>query len=74
MPYERFMEECLFKPLGMTDTTFWPDAEQMRRLAKSYAAGKNRLREVPLNSLIYPLDDRKRQPVPAAGLFPLRAI
>jgi CubicO group peptidase (beta-lactamase class C family) len=36
MPYEAFMEQRLFKPLGMKDTTFWPSSAQLRRLAKSY--------------------------------------
>ena len=25
MPYEQFMQKRLFDPLGMKDTTFWPD-------------------------------------------------
>ena len=36
MPYEEFMEKRLFQPLGMSDTTFWPNQEQLARLAKSY--------------------------------------
>jgi CubicO group peptidase (beta-lactamase class C family) len=35
-PYEKFMQERLFDPLGMKDTTFWPTAEQLQRLVKSY--------------------------------------
>ena len=30
MPYEEFLDRRLFKPLGMKDTTFWPNAEQTR--------------------------------------------
>jgi CubicO group peptidase (beta-lactamase class C family) len=72
MPYERFLDERLFKPLGMRDTTFWPSGEQLRRLAKSYKlnAAKTGLEETRIDQLTYPLDDRQqRQPMPAGGLF-----
>jgi CubicO group peptidase (beta-lactamase class C family) len=71
MPYEQFMEERLFKPLGMKDTTFWPSARQLQRLAKSYKpnAGKTELEETTITQLRYPLTDRTRQPMPAGGLF-----
>jgi CubicO group peptidase (beta-lactamase class C family) len=71
MPYEQYMDERLFKPLGMKDTTFWPDASQVMRLAKSYKpnAEKNGLEETTINQLTYPLTDRKRGPCPAGGLF-----
>ena len=36
MPYETFLETRLFRPLGMTDTTFFPDAGQIARLARCY--------------------------------------
>ena len=71
MPYEKFLDERLFKPLGMKDTTFWPTERQVRRLAKCYKpdAGKTNLVEVNISQLRYPLDDRERQPMPAGGLF-----
>lgn len=71
MPYEKFLEERLFRPLGMKDTTFRPTAEQVRRLAKSYKASADRtgLEETPVNQVFYPLDDPRRQPFPAGGLF-----
>jgi CubicO group peptidase (beta-lactamase class C family) len=72
MPYEDFLQERLFGPLGMTDTTFWPDAEQLKRLAKSYGPNQDRtgLAEVSIGQLHYPLDDRaNRFPMPAGGLF-----
>ncbi|MGD0126663.1 MAG: serine hydrolase domain-containing protein [Terriglobia bacterium] len=71
MPYEQFMDERLFKPLGMKDTTFWPAEKQVRRLAKSYKpnAAKNGLEETTITQLRYPLTDRTRQPMPAGGLF-----
>jgi CubicO group peptidase (beta-lactamase class C family) len=71
MPYEQFMEQRLFEPLGMKDTTFWPSEKQLRRLAKSYKANaaKNGLEETTITQLRYPLSDRTRQPMPAGGLF-----
>jgi len=71
MPYEEFLDKRLFGPLGMKDTTFWPNAEQLKRLAKSYkpSADKKGLEETTISQLKYPLDDRGRQPMPAGGLF-----
>jgi CubicO group peptidase (beta-lactamase class C family) len=72
MPYEDFMRQRLFKPLGMKDTTFWPTEKQVRRIAKSYKpnAGKNDLEEIKIGQLHYPLSDRAvRFPMPAGGLF-----
>lgn len=70
--YETFLDEKLFQPLRMKDTTFWPSAEQLQRLAKSYkpAADKNSLEETKVTQLRYPLSDRQhRFPMPAGGLF-----
>jgi CubicO group peptidase (beta-lactamase class C family) len=71
MPYEEFLDKRLFAPLGMKDTTFWPSEAQLKRLAKAYAPvkGKQELREINIGQLKYPLNDRKRQPMPAGGLF-----
>jgi CubicO group peptidase (beta-lactamase class C family) len=71
MPYEDFLEKRLLGPLGMKDTTFWPNEEQLARLAKSYKpnAEKTGFEETTITQLKYPLDDRKRQPMPAGGLF-----
>jgi len=71
MPYEDFLQKRLFDPLFMKDTTFWPNEEQLKRLAKSYKpnATKDGLEETKIGQLQYPLSDRKRQPMPAGGLF-----
>jgi CubicO group peptidase (beta-lactamase class C family) len=65
------MDKRLFEPLGMKDTTFWPNEAQVARLAKAYkpAADKKGLEETNISALAYPLTDRKRQPMPAGGLF-----
>jgi len=70
MPYEQFMQERIFTPLGMNDTTFRPDAAQMERLASAYleAPDKNGLVKG-----ICPLLPRPGKPwsspMPAGGLF-----
>ena len=71
MPYEEFLEKRLLEPLGMKDTTFWPSADQLKRLAKSYKPNKDKtnLEEITIGQLKYPLSDRTRQPMPAGGLF-----
>jgi CubicO group peptidase (beta-lactamase class C family) len=71
VPYAEFLDQRLFKPLGMKDTTFWPSKKQLTRLAKSYKpnADKTNLEETTVTQLKYPLDDRTRQPMPAGGLF-----
>jgi CubicO group peptidase (beta-lactamase class C family) len=71
MPFEEFLDKRLFGPLGMKDTTFWPNAEQFARLAKAYKPNvtKTGLEETPIAQLKYPLNDRVRQPMPAGGLF-----
>ena len=72
MPYEDFLDKRLFAPLGMTDTTFWPNESQVKRLAKAYKpdAAKTGLTATPISQLSYPLGDHaRRYPMPAGGLF-----
>ena len=55
----------------MKDTTFWPNDEQVSRLAKSYKlnAKKDGL-ELNITQLTYPLTNHThRYPMPAGGLF-----
>ncbi|HEY8965077.1 MAG TPA: serine hydrolase domain-containing protein [Candidatus Methylacidiphilales bacterium] len=68
--YEAFLEERLFAPLGMPDTTFRPNAAQVSRLAKTYRpAPQGGLEEVPIGQVRYPLDGPGRYPFPGGGLF-----
>jgi CubicO group peptidase (beta-lactamase class C family) len=69
--YEDFLDERILKPLGMVDTTFWPNDEQVGRLALSYkpTADKSDIEATPIGQLHYPLQDRARQPMPGGGLF-----
>jgi CubicO group peptidase (beta-lactamase class C family) len=72
MPYETFLDKRLFGPLGMTDTTFWPSDDQVKRLAKAYKPDRAKmgLEETTVGQLQYSLTDRtKRFPMPAGGLF-----
>jgi CubicO group peptidase (beta-lactamase class C family) len=71
MPYEKFMEQRLFKPLGMKDTTFRPTESQIKRVAKSYKpnATKDGLEETLIDQLTYPLSNRQRGVCPAGGYF-----
>lgn len=70
-PFEKFLDERLLIPLGMTNTTFWPSEEQLKHLAKSYTGNtdKSALQKVKVDQLTYPLPARTRQPMPAGGLF-----
>ncbi len=69
--YEDFLDRRLFAPLGMKDTTFWPNEEQTARLAKAYRPNREKtgLEETTIGQLQYPLRDRKRYPMPGGGLF-----
>lgn len=71
MSYEDFMQQRLFTPLGMKDTTFWPSEAQEKRIALSYKpnADKTDIEAVPVSQLHYPLHERIRQPMPAGGLY-----
>jgi CubicO group peptidase (beta-lactamase class C family) len=70
--YEDFMAERVFGPLGMTDSTWRPTAEQMKRLATTYRPvkdAKDALEAMPIAPLAQPLTDPTRQPCPGGGLF-----
>ena len=71
MSYEDFMAKRLFGPLGMTETTWRPTAEQMKRLAKTYRPTKDgkALEAMPIGPLTHPLSDPTRHPCPGGGLF-----
>ncbi len=71
MSYEDFMQQRLFTPLGMTDTTFWPSEAQEKRIALSYKPNKDKtdLEAMNVGQLHYPLHERIRQPMPAGGLY-----
>jgi CubicO group peptidase (beta-lactamase class C family) len=71
MPYEQFLQQRLFDPLGMKDTTFLLNAAQVERLAKSYKPGPNNmgLELTGISQLSSPLTAPNRYPCPGGGLF-----
>ena len=65
-PFETFLEERLFKPLGMRDTSFYPAREKLARTAVPYKKDGDRLARV--ESFLGDVPDGK-YPIPAGGLF-----
>jgi CubicO group peptidase (beta-lactamase class C family) len=69
--YADFLQDRIFKPLGMKDTTFWPSASQAKRLAKTYQPTKDGKGLEPADIWFIKgnLSDRSRTPFPSGGLF-----
>ncbi|MBM3877668.1 MAG: beta-lactamase family protein [Verrucomicrobia bacterium] len=73
--FASFLDDRLFKPLGMKDTTFWPTESQAKRVATPYAPGDRAKQEPPLVPTDFffldgrPLTARWRSPKPAGGLY-----
>lgn len=69
VPYEQFLHDRIFVPLGMSDTTGRPSAAQVARLATVYKPHPGGLEPTRFWQLSYPLDDPTRWPQPGSGLF-----
>lgn len=67
MPYEAYLASHILQPLGMYDTTPYPTAEQLRRLAVTYGKEDGKLVARPGGVLDYATG--AKHPVPAGGLF-----
>ncbi len=65
-PFDRFLQEKIFAPLGMTDTGFYPLGDKQSRLASlyTYAAGKLEFVQPDPGS-----EHRNPIPSPAGGLI-----
>ena len=63
--YEDFLARRIFEPLGMKDTTFRPNKEQLKRLAGLYNVKDGKLVLDP-RPIIGPAG---RHPIPAGGLY-----
>lgn len=68
MPYEQFLAERIFKPLGMNDTTFHPTPEQQKRIAVLYKPGPEGKSIEPTEHWLSALTP-DRSPNPSGGLF-----
>jgi CubicO group peptidase (beta-lactamase class C family) len=66
-PFEEFLHKRIFEPLGMKDTTFYPTAEQLSRLATTYDRKDGKLVANPFGFIGSPVG--AKYCVPSAGLF-----
>lgn len=67
-PYDKFLRDRIFAPLGMADTSFRPTAEQRKRLASLYKPGaKKGSIERTVHWIVD--DSSERAPNPSGGLF-----
>jgi len=64
-PYEQFMDERLFQPMGMTDTAFFPPPEKASRQAVTYTLDA----EGKLTRAASPAPPAVRIPAPEGGLW-----
>ncbi|MCU0796297.1 MAG: beta-lactamase family protein [Akkermansiaceae bacterium] len=71
MSFPEFIEKRIFQPLGMKDTTFYPDEDQAARLVTSYErTADGKLVPAPLRFLEgKPVTSRDRYPRANGGLF-----
>ncbi len=67
-PFDRFLQDRIFGPLEMVDTTFFPTADQQKRLATLYKPGAS---EGTLEATTHWISDLSpgRTPNPSGGLF-----
>jgi len=68
-PLPQFLKERLFSPLGMNDTTFYPNAAQRARLAKSYQLVNGKLEETKIRSVYDCSRGDDRYPAANGGLY-----
>jgi CubicO group peptidase (beta-lactamase class C family) len=68
--FDQFVQQRIFDPLGMKDTTFYPTEAQAQRLAKSYKKTDGKLSEAPIFLLDgKPATSHERYPAANGGLF-----
>lgn len=68
-PFEVFLQERIFTPLGMRDTTFFPTPAQQARIATTYVRSGDRLEPVPV-ARVYAADrPLPRFPAANGGLY-----
>lgn len=71
MPFEKFLAERLFRPLGMTDTTFEPTDEQLSRAIQLYEVepGKPATKRKDIYTMPLPHNGKYVFPSAGAGLW-----
>lgn len=69
--FPEFLDERLFKPLGMKDTTFYPSEAQLPRIANSYKRTDDGKLEKAAITLLgtKSITDKSRYPLASGGLF-----
>ncbi len=67
MSFENFLQTRIFDPLGMKDSTFYPNAAQVKTVAINYNKADGKLVVAP-NNLLDVMANPKH-PVPAGGLY-----
>lgn len=67
-PFQDFLAERIFRPLGMNDTTFFPTPDQQRRGAVVYRRSAGNRPLVPAERLVIANPDAKA-PNPSGGLY-----
>jgi CubicO group peptidase (beta-lactamase class C family) len=67
--YQDFVQERIFDPLGMKDSTFYPTDDQKNRLAVSYMTKNGQLTSTDIKLLPGPVGDRSHYAAPNGGLF-----
>lgn len=72
MPYENYVKRRILHPLGMTDTVFFPEGKQRRRVATLYEQKDGKLRPSALPSgWVFETGRPKdvKHPMPCGGLY-----
>ncbi|HEY6988443.1 MAG TPA: serine hydrolase domain-containing protein [Bryobacteraceae bacterium] len=65
-PYDTFLEQHIFVPLGMKDTSFFPPDEKLQRLATLYTLTDNGLKRAPNQ---FGARKGPKIPMPAGGII-----
>lgn len=68
VPFEDFLDQRIFKPLGMKDTTFHPTPDQAKRIATLYKPGEDGGPIQATDHWLNAVSD-DRSPNPSGGLF-----
>src|SRR5262249_31406367 len=66
-PYEEFLRNRVFGPLGMNDTTFYPTPKQQKRVPPIYDRKDGKLVSRPNTLIALPVN--AKYPIPAGGLY-----